>query len=210
MHPRIIGGTLAVVAAAALVAGCSSTSSSPPVDSGPGSQTTATSSPPAAVSAEHDPADVAFAQGMIPHHVQAISMARLAPTRTSSAEVNALAVKIEGAQDPEIGLMNSMLTAWGSPTVAADPNGSHALPGTGTPMAGMMSDAQMGQLSSLSGAAFDRTFLQMMMQHHAGAIQMAQAEQAQGANPQAKDLAGRIIADQQQEIVQMRTMLGRV
>jgi uncharacterized protein (DUF305 family) len=169
----------------------------------------ATSPPAVRVSIEHNAADAAFAQGMIPHHAQAISMARLAPTRASSAEVKDLAAKIEAAQDPEIGLMNSMLTAWGSPTVSPDPNGMHATP-DGASMAGMMSGEQMTQLAALSGPAFDRAFLEMMMQHHSGAIQMAQAEQAQGSNPQATDLAGRIIADQQQEILQMQTLLGRV
>ena len=74
------------------------------------------------------------------------------------------------------------------------------MPMGGMPMHGMMSDAQMQQLAAQSGPAFDRMFLQMMIEHHTGAVQMAQTEQAQGLNPQAKELAGAIVAAQQREI----------
>ena len=80
----------------------------------------------------------------------------------------------------------------------------------GMPMPGMMGEAQMQQLAAQSGPAFDRMFLQMMVEHHNGAIQMAQTEQAQGLNPQAKQLAGAIVADQQQEISEMQALLSRV
>ena len=210
MRRRLIGGVLAVLAAVSLAAGCSSSSS-------PSSATAPTSTVAGAPSAEavrpqHNAADVAFAQGMIPHHAQAISMAGQAVSRASSPEVKDLATKISAAQGPEIDLMNSMLAAWGSPTVAPNAIGMPAMPGMapGSSMPGMMSDAEMSQLSTLSGPAFDKSFLSMMIQHHSGAIQMAQTEQAQGENPQAKDLAGRIIVDQQQELGQMRALLGRV
>jgi uncharacterized protein (DUF305 family) len=138
-------------------------------------------------------------------------MAGQASSSASSLEVKELASKISGAQGPEIDLMNSMLNAWAAPTVAPTATSMPAMPGMDHgSMPGMMSDAQMSQLATVSGPAFDKAFLQMMIQHHSGAIQMAQTEQAQGNNPQAKDLAGRIIADQQQEIGQMQAMLGRV
>lgn len=209
MRTRMFGGVLAVVAAVGLVAGCSSSS---PSSGTPPTSTVAGAPSVQAVSPQHNAADDAFAQGMITHHTQAISMAGQASSRASSPEVKDLATKISGAQGPEIDEMNSMLAAWGAPTEAPNATGMPAMPGMapGSSMPGMMSDAEMSQLSTLSGPAFDKSFLSMMIQHHSGAIQMAQTEQAQGENPQAKDLAGRIIADQQEEIAQMQAMLGRV
>jgi uncharacterized protein (DUF305 family) len=78
------------------------------------------------------------------------------------------------------------------------------------PMPGMMGEAQMQQLEARSGPGFDRLFLQMMIEHHTGAVQMAQTDQAQGLNPQAKELAGAIVADQQREITEMQDMITRV
>ncbi|MCD2191111.1 DUF305 domain-containing protein [Actinomycetospora soli] len=199
---------------AAVAAGCSSTAPTTTPSALPSTPTAAQGTAP--VSAEHNAADVMFAQQMIPHHTQAIAMSQLAPTRAASPEIKELATKIEGAQAPELDQMNAMLAAWGAP---APPAGSTSMPGMpgmtgmpmgGTSMPGMMSDGQMQQLSAQSGAAFDRAFLDMMIQHHTGAIQMAQTELAQGQNPQAKQLAQAIIADQQSEILQMQTLLGRV
>jgi uncharacterized protein (DUF305 family) len=89
----------------------------------------------------------------------------------------------------------------------------HGMPGTpmgGMPMQGMMTQEQMQQLGAQSGPGFDRMFLQMMIEHHTGAVQMAQIEQAQGLNPQAKELAGTIADDQQREIAEMQALLSRV
>lgn len=205
MRNQILGGVLAAVTVAAVVTGCSSTSPTPaPPAAAPSASV---SSGP--VAAEHNAADVAFAQGMIPHHNQAIEMSRLAPTRAASQEVKDLAVKIEQAQAPELNQMNGMLAAWGAP---APQPGSTSMAGMpmGGMMPGMMGEGQMQQLSSASGAAFDRAFLQMMIEHHTGAIQMAQTELAQGQSPQAKQLAQAIINDQQSEILQMQVLLGRV
>ncbi len=71
-------------------------------------------------------ADVAFAQGMIPHHEQAIEMADIAldPTVGASAEVRDLATRIKGAQDPEIAMMSGWLTTWGQP-MTMDMSGGH-------------------------------------------------------------------------------------
>ena len=84
---------------------------------------------------------------------------------------------------------------------------AHEMPGTGG-MPGMMSAGQMTTLAGLSGAAFDRMWLQMMIDHHAGAIDMSTTELRDGTNPDAKKLAQSIIADQQAEIAEMRSMLG--
>ncbi|MCD2191738.1 DUF305 domain-containing protein [Actinomycetospora soli] len=211
MRTRLIGGVLAAATAAAVAAGCSSTSSAPAPTPAP-SPSSSSAAAAAPVAPEHNAADVTFAQSMIPHHTQAITMSQLAPTRAASPEVKELATKIEQAQGPELNQMNAMLAAWGAP---APQPGSTAMPGMpgmpmgGMSMPGMMGEGQMQQLSSLSGAAFDQTFLQMMIEHHSGAIQMAQTELAQGQNPQAKQLAQAIIEDQQSEILEMQVLLAR-
>ncbi|RZT85588.1 uncharacterized protein (DUF305 family) [Pseudonocardia sediminis] len=147
-------------------------------------------------SAQHNAADIAFAQGMIPHHKQAVEMSRLADDRAGDG-VKDLATRVEQAQGPEIEQMQSFLTAWGAPE-------SGAVGG----MQGMMSGQEMAQLGRASGAEFDRMFVQMMTAHREGAVQMARAELATGINPQAKALAQQIIDAQQAEITEMRDLLG--
>ena len=149
---------------------------------------------------DHTDADVSFAQMMIPHHQQAVAMSALAPTRASSPRVRDLAARISSAQAPEIDRMTGMLRSWG-----AAPGG-----GMGGGMPGMMSDADMGRLASMSGPAFDRDFLQMMISHHRGAVDMARTELARGRDPQARDLAGSIVGAQETEIAEMQGLLARV
>ncbi|WP_167585686.1 DUF305 domain-containing protein [Kineococcus rubinsiae] len=191
--------------------GSSSTSSSP-----------ATSATSAAVDAAHNDQDVMFAQQMIVHHQSAVEMAKMAATKASSQEVKTLAASIESAQAPEIEEMTSWLTAWGEPVSADSSMGgmdhsssdpamtsssmsSSAMGGSSMP--GMMSEEQMTQLNSATGADFDRMFLQMMTEHHKGAVTMAQTEQQQGQNIQAKELADSIVTSQSAEIDQMNQML---
>ncbi|CAA9281877.1 MAG: putative lipoprotein [uncultured Actinomycetospora sp.] len=210
MRSRLIGGVLAAATAAVLAAGCSDSSNAPAAGA-PAPATPASAAPAAApVSPEHNSADVVFAQGMLPHHIQATAMSSQASSRAASQEVKDLAARIDQAQGPEIEQMNQMLDTWGAPRPQP---GSTAMPGMpmgDMPMPGMVGEAQMQQLAGQSGAAFDRMFLQMMIEHHTGAVQMAQTEQAQGLNPQAKELAGAIVADQQREITEMQDLITRV
>jgi len=166
--------------------------------SGSGSQSTATASG----SAEFNDADVSFAQNMIAHHQQAVEMADLAPTRAASAEVKALAAQIKAAQQPEIDKMTGWLTSWGKPVV---PAGGH---GSGHSMPGMMSTEDMDKLKAAKGAAFDRQFAQMMIEHHKGAIEMAKEVATKGSNPDVEKLAAEIEKVQQAEIAAMQKMLG--
>jgi uncharacterized protein (DUF305 family) len=203
MSCRVLGGlAVAVLAGALALAGCSSTSPAP----APASPSSPTAAP---VAAEHNAADVTFAQSMIPHHAQAIAMASQASSRAASAQVKDLASRIEAAQGPEIEQMNTMLAAWGAPTVSPSATAMPGMPGmaAGAGMPGMMSDGQMSGLAGTTGPVFDQAFLQMMIQHHSGAITMARTELAQGLNPQAKALANSIIADQQREIGEMQSLL---
>jgi uncharacterized protein (DUF305 family) len=151
-------------------------------------------------------ADTMFAQAMIPHHQQAVEMAELAETRAADPELKRLASQIRAAQDPEIKTMTAWLTSWGQPTMM--PSGGHDMGGMHGGMPGMMSDADMAKLKASTGKDFDKQFVQMMIDHHKGAIQMAKDEQANGSDPDAKALAGRIIESQQAEIDSMQKMLA--
>ncbi|WP_211261509.1 DUF305 domain-containing protein [Pseudonocardia acaciae] len=162
---------------------------------------------PASQAAEHNEADVRFAQQMIPHHTQAVRMAELAPTRAASAEVKKLASAIQAAQQPEIDQLNAMLARWGAP--AAMPGMDHGTAhGAGHDMAGMMSDADMGKLGQAKAAEFDRQFLTMMIAHHEGAVAMSATELRDGRDAEAKALAQKITDAQRAEIDQMRRLLA--
>ena len=158
------------------------------------------SAPASASAAGHNGADVMFAQMMIPHHQQAVEMAKLAATHASMPEVKKLAATIEGAQQPEITKMTGWLTDW----KAAMPSGGGMSMGND----GMMSDADMKKLAKLKGMAFDKMFLQMMIKHHQGAITMAKTEQAQGQAGDAKTMATSIVTSQSAEIAAMNKYLN--
>ncbi len=166
----------------------------------------ATASPSAPASqGQHNAADVAFAKGMIPHHRQAVEMADLAPGRAQSPEVKKLAADIKKAQDPEIRTLSGWLTSWGE-EVPAEGAMDHSMHGG---MEGMMTEEEMAELKDASGKAFDTAFMEMMIKHHEGAVEMAKTEQADGAYTPAKKMADDIIASQSAEIEQMNELLGK-
>lgn len=189
---------------ALVLAGCGSDDTPASAPAAPAAPSAPSTSSPAGASTEHNDADVTFAQSMIPHHRQAIDMAKMASTRAASTDVKALATKIAAAQDPEIQTMSTWLTAWNAPM----PTGMDMGDGMSSSMPGMMSDADMKMLESMSGAAFDKEFLTMMTAHHKGAIQMAQEEQKNGKNPEAVALAKKIVTDQTAEIAEIQKLLG--
>jgi uncharacterized protein (DUF305 family) len=149
-------------------------------------------------------ADVTFAQSMIPHHEQAVEMAKMAKMHASTPEVKILADKIESAQGPEIMTMQGWLKSWGKP----EASGSLGDMAHGTGMPGMMRDGDMSGLEKATGATFDKMFLTMMVAHHTGAIEMARTEQSKGKNADAKALAKKIEAAQTTEITEMKKMLA--
>lgn len=169
-----------------------------------GHSTPASGAPSGGSQAKHNDQDVRFAQMMIPHHRQAIEMADLAAARAGSPEVKRLAADIEKAQDPEIKQLSAWLTGWGA---------SVPSPGTGHMghggMDGMMTEQQMKELKDAEGAAFDQAFLQMMIEHHDGAVAMARTEQSAGRFPAAKKMASAIVTAQSAEITKMRKLLKR-
>ncbi|WP_211590109.1 DUF305 domain-containing protein [Microbispora sp. H11081] len=160
--------------------------------------TTPAATTPAAGHNEHD---VMFAEMMIPHHRQAVEMSKLAPSRAADARVKRLAERIGAAQDGEIRTMSGWLTAWGKrvPDESAAP-AHHAMPG-------MMSPEELRRLEGLSGRAFDREFLTMMIRHHEGAVTMARDELRTGVYEPARRLATSIAAGQTAEIKEMKGLL---
>jgi len=152
--------------------------------------------------------DVEFATMMIPHHAQAIEMADLALKQGSHPKVKALAPKIKAAQGPEIERMSNWLTGWGEPVPGSA--GGHDMPGMGEQTGGMMSAQEMTDLGKATGSAFDRMWLQMMVRHHQGAVDVAKTELAQGANPESKELAQSIIDSQSAEIAEMNSILAGI
>ena len=119
--------------------------------------------------ADFNESDVMFAQMMIPHHEQAIEMADIAldPLVGASDVVKSLATRIKAAQDPEITKMKAFLTTW-KERLTPDSSMDHS-----DMMSGMLSAEDIKKLSSLRGAEFDREWMNGMIEHHEGAIEMA-------------------------------------
>jgi uncharacterized protein (DUF305 family) len=215
----------AATTAAVVLAACGGNSDSSSSSSGHDMGSMSSGAPSGSASAAqgpHNAQDVTFAQGMIPHHRQAVAMADLVPSRAKSQEVKDLAAKIKDAQGPEIQTMSGWLKAWNEKVPADGSSGMESMPGmdhsgssmpgmdhSGSSMPGMMSDADMKKLDKLSGDAFDKAFLQMMIGHHEGAIAMAKTEQAKGAYGPATTMAKSIVASQSAEITEMNKMLGK-
>jgi uncharacterized protein (DUF305 family) len=145
--------------------------------------------------------DVMFAQMMIPHHSQAVELAALAKANTTNPVILDLASRIDGAQHTEIHTMEAWLESAGSPAVD---HGSH-----GMSMPGMVGAADMAALEKASGSEFDALFLSHMIQHHEGAIDMANDVLATTMNDDVMALATAIVAAQTAEIAEMTGLLGQ-
>jgi uncharacterized protein (DUF305 family) len=148
-------------------------------------------------SAEYSADEIMFAQMMIPHHEQAVTMSELALTNTTNPEVLALATAIRDAQGPEIMQMQS----WVGNRNGHD-GGSHDME-----MGGMLSDEELAKLASLKDDAFDQLFLASMIAHHEGALDMVEMIN-DSTNAEVKTLAENIVKSQSAEIQAMKALLG--
>ncbi|MDX5570001.1 DUF305 domain-containing protein [Streptomyces sp. ID05-04B] len=210
---RRVAVSAASAVAALVLAACGGDSSGS--DSGStaaaGSASASASASAGVAAGAHNAQDVSFAQGMIPHHRQALEMARLATGRASSAQVEALAARVEKAQEPEIRTMSGWLTSWGEDVPTSSGSMAESMPGmdhSGSGMPGMMAASDMAALKKASGKDFDAMFLTMMVDHHKGAVDMATAEKKKGAYAPATSLADDIVAAQTAEITDMNKLLG--
>jgi uncharacterized protein (DUF305 family) len=195
---RRVAAALASVTAALVLSSCSSSASGGHADHSPADEPVITGQP-----AGYDADDVSFATNMIPHHQQAVDLSAMVPDRSTNAGLIALAKQISAAQQPEINVMKVFLVQWNE---NPDTNSGHT--GHGSTMKGMVDPATMTKLESLNGAEFDKMWLESMISHHQGAIEMAKAEIANGDTVDVKSLANNIVTTQEAEIGQMTRMLG--
>jgi uncharacterized protein (DUF305 family) len=161
-------------------------------------------------------ADVAFMQGMIGHHSQALDMCAMASTHGAGEKVGLFCKKVIISQRDEMALMQNWLRERGEKV--PDPKGSNAsdmpgmdMDGDSMLMPGMLTAAQMKQLDAAKGAAWDSTFLMGMIQHHGGALTMVAKLFATAGAGQTAEIFGfatGIDADQRAEIERMQGMLS--
>jgi uncharacterized protein (DUF305 family) len=150
--------------------------------------------------------DIVFAQDMIPHHEQALEMSALAITAEASPEVTALAREIQQAQDPEIILMRKWLRDWGAEELPHSGGPGEESDGHAHEMPGMATGEQLLALTEASGREFDAMWLELMVAHHEGAIEMAERVAGTTEDLEVRALAEAIIVAQGAEIERMREL----
>ena len=163
-------------------------------------------------------ADVRFMQGMIPHHAQALQMTALVHKHATTNAVRQMALRMEISQRDEIKLMEMWLTERDQPLEM--PMGEmhhdgmrHDMAGGPHVMPGMLTAEQMEALSNARGVAFDKLFLEGMIQHHQGAIDMVATLFNSSGSAQESTIftfAEEVDADQQMEINRMRALLEQL
>jgi uncharacterized protein (DUF305 family) len=140
--------------------------------------------------------ELMFAQMMIPHHSQAVTMSELALANSTNPEILSLATAIRDAQAPEIKQMQDWLDQ-------SDYSGTHA---GHMDMGGMLTDEEIAELSSAKGETFDRLFLEGMIAHHERAIDMISMIK-NSTNSEVKKLYADILTSQSTEIETMKALL---
>jgi uncharacterized protein (DUF305 family) len=194
--------------------------------------TTPSASIPGTLSAE-----AGFARDMQVHHAQAIDLALIVRDRTADPDVRQLAYDIARSQQQQAGQMYGWLDVWGLPQASPVPamtwmtapvlgqSGGHEmeLPGAaatpapsgtstavpGGRMPGMAEQSDIERLKTLSGVDAERLFLDLMISHHRGGVEMAQALVERSANPTVVAMARNIIAAQSSEIDYMTQLLAQ-
>jgi uncharacterized protein (DUF305 family) len=152
----------------------------------------------------YTPADVAFMQGMIGHHAQAVEMVELLKTHSASEDMKKLGLRIQVSQEDEINMMQTWLKTRGQEVPG--PHAHH----TGMLMPGMLTPPEMAHLAEAKGVEFDRLFLEGMIKHHGGALIMVEELFAKPGAAQDSDIyafASDVIADQRMEMDRMAAML---
>ena len=156
--------------------------------------------------ANYTKADVEFMQGMIAHHAQAIYMSRMAERHKASARLLRLATKIDQSQVAEIRIMQLWLRS--NQQFAPDTSSWRSMT-----MPGMLTQAQLERMDAAQGPAFDRAFLELMIQHHEGALQMVKdlfATKGAGQEVDVNVFANDLVSVQTAEIGVMRQMLAQL
>lgn len=178
--------------------------------------------------------DIRFMQDMIPHHAQALILARMVPDRTDREDLNLLAHRIERSQDDEIRIMSQWLRRHGADVPEVDlydpleeDHADHGDPGAHdhhadhgghmghdhSDMAGMLSPEQLDELAAAHGREFERLFLQGMIYHHEGALDMVQelfSTPGAGQESELFKFASHVDSDQRMEIGRMLQLLRSI
>ena len=156
---------------------------------------------------QHTAADVRFMQGMIGHHAQALDMTTMVPARSSREDMGMLALRITLSQEDEIKMMEGWLEVRDEEVPGVH---DHNEPGA-TLMPGMLTAEEMSRLEEATGAAFDRLFLEFMIQHHEGALIMVDglyATAGAGQESIISAFASDVVADQRAEMDRMTGLLN--
>ena len=204
-RPTLLALALAVLGLALMLSAC-------------GSDASTTDAPSALSDTEHNDADVAFATDMIQHHAQALSMVDLTVARTLDPEVQQLAEDVRAALGPEIETMSDWLQEWDEEvpeTMRDHSNAGHDMEGMADSLEGMESDMpgtmtadDFNELENAPDPDFQALWLEKMVEHHQGTIEMAEDQQAGGQYRPAVELAGTIVDTQTAEIETMQELLG--
>lgn len=200
---RVMALAAAPIALALVLAGCAGGGDDESMPGMDHDGMSSSASPSVEVSGEFNTADTMFAMMMIPHHQQAVEMSEMILGKSGvDQQVLDLAQQIKDAQAPEIELMQSWLDEWGMSGSGDMGEMDHG--------DGMMSEDDMAALEAADGAEAARLFLEQMIVHHEGAIEMAQSELEDGVNPDALELAQLIVDAQTSEIATMQDLLTQI
>jgi uncharacterized protein (DUF305 family) len=155
--------------------------------------------------------DAGFARDMSTHHAQAAEMAQIVRDTGTDPAVRLVAYDIETQQLGQIGQLRGWLQSWGLGAQSSSPMAwmsgrDHAM-APGELMPGMATSAELVRLRSLSGRPLDVYFLQLMIRHHRGGLEMATDAAAHAGTPYVRELATKIAQAQQAEVVTMEQML---
>jgi uncharacterized protein (DUF305 family) len=171
-----------------------------------------------------DSVDAGFARDMSRHHQQAVEMANLALERSDDPEIRQLAFDISATQTNQLGRMQGWLSLWGLPRTdgevmawmdggmggdmaGMDHSGHDAAAADGAVMPGMATETELAEFRTLTGTEFDVRFLQLMIRHHQGGLEMAEYGRDHAAVPAVRRLARSIAETQAAETTTMATML---
>lgn len=137
--------------------------------------------------------DLQFLDSMTMHHQHGVEMAKMAQEKASHAELKAFAQKTVDEHQKEIDQMKRWRDQWyaGKPE-AVNKN-----------LPGMSHNMDMGKLQAASGHEFDMMFLDMMIPHHQGAIDMSRDALKKASHQEIKTFARQIISKQQKDKAQM-------
>lgn len=179
---------------------------------------------PSEVTPNDTSAEAGFSRDMQVHHQQAVEMSMIVRDETDDPDIRLLAYDIALTQQQQAGQMFAWLTVWGLPQAASEPSmtwmvrpgrsgtGHDHGPGEpahvpGEPMPGLATEAQLAELRAATGVDAERLYLELMIAHHLGGVDMAEAILDRSTNRVVVTLARGMIAAQKSEIDYMNLLL---